>query len=262
MDRVARSEMELEALGLVPSEVRDLVIDRDASCCRVCGRYVEYPHLHHVLFRSQGGLDTPSNLVTIGGSFGHDCHLTIAHGRESLTWRRYLLQAIDNPGVTAVALRRQEEAVQAPPIEVTVQLFWDKVDVRGPDECWEWQASFRPHGYGQFVAKGIHPHPRGAHVYSYYFTYGRWPHPYCLHTCDNPPCVNPRHLYEGDQLQNMKDRAERKSFRGAANPAARHGDKVEEIRQRYANGESQKSIAEDLGINSGVISRIVRHINY
>lgn len=107
MDRGKRSELELEKLGLVPSEVRDRVIDRDGQCCRVCGRWVEYPALHHVVFRSQGGLDVPSNLITIGWLPGHDCHLTIAHGANARSWREiFLTIAEDHPGVTAVQWRR------------------------------------------------------------------------------------------------------------------------------------------------------------
>lgn len=106
MDRVAQSELELEKLGLVPAEVRDFVLERDGQCCRLCGRYVESPALHHIVFRSQGGLDVPANLVTIGWAPWHDCHLPFAHGGEARTWRKYLLEAAQRPGVTARQLRR------------------------------------------------------------------------------------------------------------------------------------------------------------
>lgn len=99
------SEAELERLGLVPSHVREYVIDRDDSCCRVCGRYVEYPALHHIKYRSQGGLDVPSNLITIGWLPGHDCHLSVVHANKGL-WQPILLEVADRPGVTAIAWRR------------------------------------------------------------------------------------------------------------------------------------------------------------
>lgn len=99
------SELELERLGLVPAEVREFVIDRDGSCCRVCGRYVEHPALHHIRYRSQGGLDVPSNLVTIGWLPGHDCHLSIVHANKRL-WQPILLEIAERPGVTAFAWRR------------------------------------------------------------------------------------------------------------------------------------------------------------
>lgn len=101
------SELELERLGLVPADVRDYVIERDASCCRVCGRYVAYPALHHIRYRSQGGLDVPSNLVTVGWLPGHDCHLSVVHRNKRL-WQPILLSIVDR-GVTALQWRRWEQ---------------------------------------------------------------------------------------------------------------------------------------------------------
>lgn len=101
------SELELERLGLVPTAVRDFVIERDNSCCRVCGRYVETPALHHIAFRSQGGPDLPSNLITIGWLPGHDCHLEIAHGPQARMWRQIFLAIADRPELTALQVRRR-----------------------------------------------------------------------------------------------------------------------------------------------------------
>lgn len=101
-----RAELELEALGLVPANVREHVIDRDGQCCRVCGRWVETPALHHIVFRSQGGLDVPSNLITVGWLPGHDCHLTVAHGPQARMWRGIFLEIAGRPGVTALQWKR------------------------------------------------------------------------------------------------------------------------------------------------------------
>lgn len=111
----SRTEVELERLGLVPTDVRDFVIARDGQCCRVCGRYVEEPALHHIRYRSQGGLDVPSNLVTIGWLFDHDCHLDIVH-RNKRIWQPLLLEVVDRPGVTALQLRRWSQARGGPAI--------------------------------------------------------------------------------------------------------------------------------------------------
>jgi 5-methylcytosine-specific restriction endonuclease McrA len=104
------SELELERLGLVPADVRDFVLERDGQCCRLCGRFADQPALHHVVFRSQGGLDVPSNLVTIGWVPWHDCHLKFAHGPEAALWRPILLDlAAGREFGTALAVRRQRE---------------------------------------------------------------------------------------------------------------------------------------------------------
>lgn len=101
------AELELEALGLVPSHVREYVLDRDASACRICGRFLEAPALHHVVFRSQGGLDLPSNLVTVGWTpYDCNCHLVVAHGANARYWREILLEIADKPAFTALQVSR------------------------------------------------------------------------------------------------------------------------------------------------------------
>ena len=108
MDRKQRSEAELERLGLVPADVRDLVLERDGQTCRVCGRWVEHPALHHIRYRSEGGLDIPSNLVTIGWTPGHDCHLPVVHANKRL-WQPILLEIAEKPWLTALQFRRQRD---------------------------------------------------------------------------------------------------------------------------------------------------------
>lgn len=97
----------------VPKNVRAEVIGRDHSCCRVCGRYVEFPALHHVAYRSQGGSNTVGNLVVVGWQPGHDCHLSVVHANKRL-WQPILFTVIANPGTTAYQIRRWGEVTSAP----------------------------------------------------------------------------------------------------------------------------------------------------
>lgn len=99
------NEADLERSAPVPSQVRAQVIDRDGWSCRVCGRYVEYPALHHIEYRSEGGTDTPSNLITVGWGPGHDCHLTVVHANKRL-WQPILQAIVDIPPITAYAYYR------------------------------------------------------------------------------------------------------------------------------------------------------------
>jgi hypothetical protein len=86
--------------------------------------------------------------------------------------------------------------------------FWHRVDRRGPDECWPWKAGKIPKGYGVLVYQQRH---RLATQVSWELTHGK-PFPadmMCLHSCDNPPCVNPAHLRPGTKRDNRLDVKER-----------------------------------------------------
>jgi len=81
--------------------------------------------------------------------------------------------------------------------------FWEKVAAGDPDECWEWQGSRHPFGYGTI---NVQRRPVTAHRIAYQFAHGDVPAGlYVLHHCDNPPCVNPAHLFLGTAKDNTED---------------------------------------------------------
>lgn len=88
--------------------------------------------------------------------------------------------------------------------------FWDRVDKSaGPDACWPWTGSRCQHGYGSFGRSGA---TVTASREAYELTHGPLPEgegyhgTVVMHSCDNPPCCNPKHLIAGTHIDNMRDR--------------------------------------------------------
>lgn len=140
-----------------------------------------------------------------------------------------------------------------------LERFWAKVDRGGPDECWEWQAGTTSFGYGAFhPIKGT---TVGAHRYSLEIHLGRRlkPGSFCCHTCDNPKCVNPSHLYEGNSATNVADAVSRRRHKhGTMGPTKLDESDILAIRHRAHNGEKNVALADEYGVNDSLISMITR----
>lgn len=123
------------------------------------------------------------------------------------------------------------------------------VDERGADDCWPWLGSRLESGYGQFNISGW---PYRAHRVSFMVAFG-WEPPAVLHKCDNPPCVNPRHLFGGTQKDNVADCIAKGRFRYQIQPAVRNT--IHALRE---SGCSQRVIARQVGVSPSSVCRVLR----
>lgn len=148
------------------------------------------------------------------------------------------------------------------PAEPLDSRFWSKVDIRGDDGCWEWQAHIEPSGYGQIGTRG--QATEYAHRVAVMLD-GRDPRDALVcHTCDNRSCCNPAHLYIGTPLTNARDVCERGDWNHPTGEDHPHvkltDDEVREIRDRFvreyriAGGACPiwRSNARELGAEFGV----------
>lgn len=142
--------------------------------------------------------------------------------------------------------------------EHIVRRFWDLVDVRGDDECWEWRGARRGRGYG--VSNTDHL-PVDTHRLAWEYYNGQEIPKGMLvcHHCDNPPCCNPHHLFLGTHQDNADDKVRKnRQLRGESCPAAKLTEKIVlEIRRLYDLGWTGADISKELNVPRSRIRPIV-----
>lgn len=127
--------------------------------------------------------------------------------------------------------------------------------------CLLWLGSVNKQGYGRVRVEGIVVR---AHRASYELHKGKIPEGlFVCHTCDNPSCINPNHLYAGTRRQNTDDAVNRNRFKprkGEENSTAALSN--EQAMEVFLAIGSQRQIAKRFGISQTGVSYIKRGKRY
>lgn len=134
---------------------------------------------------------------------------------------------------------------------------WEAVTESG---CYIWTGAVSRTGYGSFRASRKIV---TAHRFAYERIYGEQPNKYICHKCDTPLCVNPSHMFSGDQYANMKDMST-KGRRGGPLGKAHHFSgsgiqrklALEQAKTVLTSDLSTRELAAMFGVSFGAINAI------
>ncbi len=142
----------------------------------------------------------------------------------------------------------------------TPQDFWNNVNIKEKDDCWEWMGYLDHNGYGSI---SINNYPNRTHRYAWEIVHGCIPEGLCIcHKCDNPKCCNPEHLFMGtvyDNTHDMIKKGRKVVLRGESNWFSKLTEKdVLEIRKLYSTGKyNQHKLGKMFNVTNSNIECIV-----
>ena len=134
--------------------------------------------------------------------------------------------------------------------------FWEKVDIKSLNECWNWEASCA-NGYGAFALY------TGKRVQSHRVAYTEWfgsipEGDHICHKCDNKKCCNPLHLFTGNNSANHQDAAGK---RRTGNKGL-YKSQVEQVDWLLVNGYNLRQTAEIMNTSISTTWRMNHRLGF
>ena len=171
-------------------------------------------------------------------------------------------------GLCAMHLRRQRlygdpATVQLVQLHgLTFRQRWEAYTPRS-DGCWEWTGARDSNGYGRLNIDGK---PVLAHRLAWQLHRGPiTSEDHICHKCDNPPCVNPSHLFKGNAQMNSDDKLKKKRHRYGVSKGEAHGHAIlteEQAREIKASALSHKACAERFGVSYQTVWEIRKGVSW
>lgn len=116
--------------------------------------------------------------------------------------------------------------------------------------CWLWTGNTNNSGYGTIA---VNRKPSLAHRISFTLYKGKFKKTLCVcHSCDNPSCVNPDHLFLGTHKDNVHD-----MYKKGRSRSKLDAETIEQIVKYRESGLLYKEIQVKTGINYWVIKGVI-----
>ena len=141
-----------------------------------------------------------------------------------------------------------------------MQRFLEKVKKEPSDGCWIWQGPVHKSGYCNFRMPKSLCGGKQKSVLAHRFSYEQHigpipPKIFVCHRCDNPTCVNPKHLFLGTHEENMRDMAlKNRKKHGSNHPFAKLNE--EKVRAIRSDPRPSRAVASEYGVSSRTICHV------
>lgn len=208
-----------------------------------------------------------NEVIEVDGCWYYPHNTTSWFDVEYLGKRTYLIEAVFihyNKTWDGIAKRScgNNRCINPHHLMNKVESFWFHIDIRGESECWVWKSSSGDYGNTHWNRKGIKAHKL---AYELFYKEKIPAGMEICHTCDNPPCCNPHHLFIGTHQDNVDDREKKGRNKLPHSLGEQHGQHkltesdIREIRKLYASGNhSYYTLSNIYGVSFGNIRNIVK----